>query len=354
MLELPGKDNRDLTPAQQMHAHEEEDHEGLAEMIEAHVREEDTEFFVMQSFPIFTLIQSLVIFLSYVVLSSTSGKGLAGLETFFPGRTDLALTNAALTLQTEAPCQDYRWQLWRPITYQYSHASFSHMIGNVLLLVLCGINLEGFHGSLRMMWMFEVGVLGGAGAVCVFDSHTRVVGMSGGAYALLGMQLGDVLLNWERKSAPYRLAFIFLLVLVEVMLFLFNTQDEISYSAHLGGGVAGLLLVIVFGRNLTVKTYDLEVQVIRLAKVLLFGLAAFCICWSLIHWPPMSLLDQVPWCWAREVSNEMLFGDGEFHCVRCDGPACIARPGAWPYGIKVCELHWVFVMWLIAVYSRVF
>ena len=33
---------------------------------------------------------------------------------------------------------------------------------------------------------------------------TQVVGMSGGAYALLGMQLGDVLLNWERKSAPYR------------------------------------------------------------------------------------------------------------------------------------------------------
>lgn len=28
--------------------------------------------------------------------------------------------------------------------------------------------------------------------------------MSGGAYSLLGQQLGDVLLNWERKSAPYR------------------------------------------------------------------------------------------------------------------------------------------------------
>ena len=34
--------------------------------------------------------------------------------------------------------------------------------------------------------------------------HREVVGMSGGAYALLGMQLGDMLLNWERKSAPYR------------------------------------------------------------------------------------------------------------------------------------------------------
>ncbi|CAE7340557.1 rho [Symbiodinium pilosum] len=157
---------------------------------------------------------------------------------------------------------------------------------------------------------------------------TQVVGMSGGAYALLGMQLGDVLLNWERKSAPYRLVFIFLLVLVEAMLYFFNPQDEISYSAHMGGGVAGLLLVIVFGRNLTIQTYDLEVQVIRLAKVLLFGLAVFCICWSLINWPPMDILEQVPWCWAREVSNETLFGDSQFHCVRCDGPTCIARPGA--------------------------
>lgn len=324
------KDNRDLTPAQQMQLDmegqtvPEEDQEGLADMIQGQVHEEDTEFFVMQSFPVFTLIQSVVIFLGYVVLSTTSGIGLAGLETFFPGQTDLALTNVVMKTG-EAACQDFRWQLWRAITYQYSHSSFSHMLGNVLLLVLCGINLEGFHGSLRLMWMFEIGVLGGAGAVCVFDSHTRVVGMSGGAYALLGMQLGDVLLNWERKSAPYRLAFIFLLVLVEVMLYLFNPQDEISYSAHMGGGLAGLLLVIVFGRNLTIKTYDLEVQVMRIAKVLLFGLAAFCLCWTLVNWPPMSLLDQVPWCWAREVSNETLFGDGEFHCVRCDGPACIAR-----------------------------
>ena len=31
-------------------------------------------------------------------------------------------------------------------------------------------------------------------------------------------------------------------------------------AACRAGGVAGLLLVIVFGRNLTIKTYDLEVQ----------------------------------------------------------------------------------------------
>ena len=35
-------------------------------------------------------------------LSATSGKSLAGLETWFPGQTDLALTN----VQSEGSCQD--------------------------------------------------------------------------------------------------------------------------------------------------------------------------------------------------------------------------------------------------------
>jgi len=313
-----------VSRTQQLYLHgrtvQEDEHESLEEMIEERVYEEDTEFFVMQSFPTFTLIQCTLILMSYILLSATSGKSLAGLETWFPGQTDLALTN----VQSEGSRQDFRFQLWRALTYQFTHSSFTHMLGNVLLLAMCGINLEGFHGTLRLLWMFEIGVLGGAGCVCVFDSHARVVGMSGGAYALLGMQLGDVLLNWERKSAPYRLIFIFLLALTEVMLYLFNPREEISYSAHMGGGVAGLLLVLVFGRNLTIKTYDLERQVIRVAKVLLFGFATFCICWALINWPPMDLIEQVPYCWAREVSNQTIFGDGTFHCVRCSESDCIA------------------------------
>ncbi|CAK8990489.1 unnamed protein product [Durusdinium trenchii] len=300
----------------------EEDHESLQEMIDSHYNHQDTEFFVMQSFPTFTLLQSLLIFVSYIVLAATSGQSLAGLETFFPGQTDLALTN----VQSEGSgCEDYRYQLWRAISYQFTHSSFTHMLGNVLLLVMCGINLEGFHGTFRVLWMFEVGVLGGAGCVCVFDSHARVVGMSGGAYALLGMQLGDVILNWERKSAPYRLIFIILLTLMEVLLYLLNPRAEISYSAHMGGAVAGLLLVKSFGRNLTLRTHELEMQVIRMAKALLACLVIFCFCWALINWPPQNLLEQVPYCWVREVSNQTLFGDGGFHCVRCPDAACIAR-----------------------------
>ena len=49
-----------------------------------------------------------MIFASYLLLAATSHKSLAGLETLFPGMTDLALTD----VQTGA-CEDFRLQLWR-------------------------------------------------------------------------------------------------------------------------------------------------------------------------------------------------------------------------------------------------
>ncbi|CAJ1434707.1 unnamed protein product [Effrenium voratum] len=75
--------------------------------------------------------------------------------------------------------------------------------------------------------------------------------------------------------------------------------------------------------------------VIRVAKVLLAGLAIFCICWALIHWPPMSLLEQVPYCWAAQVSNETFFGDTDLHCARAPG---VTEGGqlAWRFRAREC------------------
>eukprot|EP00931_Biecheleriopsis_adriatica_P060620 TRINITY_DN36417_c0_g1_i1.p1 TRINITY_DN36417_c0_g1~~TRINITY_DN36417_c0_g1_i1.p1 ORF type:complete len:557 (+),score=98.00 TRINITY_DN36417_c0_g1_i1:176-1672(+) len=323
---LKRQDNGKVPKAQQMalflSGDQGDDQEGLEDILEGgQVHEEDTEFFVMQTFPKFILTQCALLFITYAVLTLTTGKQLAGLETFFPGQTDLALTDP----MSEGECKDFRFQVWRAITYQYSHASWEHMLGNILLMLLCGISLEGFHGSLRLFFMFEIGVLGGAGNVYVWDSHARVVGMSGGAYALLGIQLGDVVLNWERKSAPWRLLLLVTIAFAEILLYLLNPAEEISYTAHAGGGIAGLLVCVVFGRNLTINTYDLEKEVRQVSVVLLICLAAFSIGWSLINWAPMNITEQVQWCWARQVQNETIFGDLAFHCVRCDNPDCIAR-----------------------------
>ena len=68
---------------------------------------------------------------------------------------------------------------------------------------------EGFHGSRRMFFMFNVGVFGGACCVLVWDVHRPVVGMSAGMYALLGMHAADLILNWGQKK--YRKAMMLLL-----------------------------------------------------------------------------------------------------------------------------------------------
>merc|ERR1719210_934300 len=76
---------------------------------------------------------------------------------------------------------------------------------NCLLALIFGISLEGFHGPIRMFIMFNVGVFGGACCYFVSDVHTRVVGMSGGCYALVGMHFGDVLMNFhEQRTAAKR------------------------------------------------------------------------------------------------------------------------------------------------------
>merc|ERR1719210_44468 len=71
---------------------------------------------------------------------------------------------------------------------------------NCLLALIFGISLEGFHGPIRMFIMFNSGVLGGACCYLVSDVHTRVVGMSGGCYALLGMHFGDLIINFHEES----------------------------------------------------------------------------------------------------------------------------------------------------------
>merc|ERR1712228_581921 len=96
-----------------------------------------------------------------------------------------------------------RGEIWRWWSWQFSHGGISHVGLNTLLALIFGIPLEGFHGSWRMVLMFNLGVFGGSCAVMVWDVHRQTVGMSGGVYALLGIMLADLIMNWSQKSFRY-------------------------------------------------------------------------------------------------------------------------------------------------------
>mmetsp|Transcript_6265 Transcript_6265/g.14200 ORF Transcript_6265/g.14200 Transcript_6265/m.14200 type:complete len:91 (-) Transcript_6265:7-279(-) len=59
--------------------------------------------------------------------------------------------------------------------------------------------------------------------------------------------------------------------------------------------------------------------------------------WALVSLAPREIYNPTPWCWARQVFNQTLWNDGEYHCVRCADDACIAR---WSAQRWVAKVNW--------------
>jgi len=268
--------------------------------------------------PFFILLQLLAQWPLWIIGKIATGDFVAGLETIAPGSTDLRVNR---------DCEDLRAEIWRWLTYQWTHAGISHIGFNTFMLLFLGVPLEGFHGHLRFALMFNVGVFGGACCFLVTDAHgPSLIGMSGGCYALLGMHMADIVMNFAEKAKPRRKLMILLLIAVIDFVNVALSQDtnaaaSPSHWAHLGGYVAGLLIGIVLGRNLVRRGFEDVVWIV--CAIVGTGLACFSIAWAL-SWPPRDIFDLTPWCWGKQVLSRPHFNDTNYHCVRCDGPNCVA------------------------------
>eukprot|EP00933_Yihiella_yeosuensis_P023206 TRINITY_DN18099_c0_g1_i3.p1 TRINITY_DN18099_c0_g1~~TRINITY_DN18099_c0_g1_i3.p1 ORF type:complete len:204 (-),score=14.55 TRINITY_DN18099_c0_g1_i3:152-679(-) len=160
--------------------------------------------------------------------------------------------------------------------------------------------------------------------------------MSAGCYALIGMHLGDLFLNWHQtRYRKPKLVILVLLIAFDLLnVYLSTTAGETStsHSAHLGGYSIGLILGILLGRNLVVKWWERCLQAFLVG--LACGLFAFCVAWN-ATWPPRTMWDMTPWCWARQVYNQSVFGDVAYHCVRCQDQSCIDEFSGMRYVEKV-------------------
>lgn len=296
-----------------------------------------------KSLPIFIVLDTLMVLGPWTVeiLLRIGGGGspepitqvTVGLENLFPGETEL---------RTSLDCKDYRAQIWRWFTYQFSHVGINHVLCNSVMNILMGVPLERFHGTWRMILMYNAGVIGGAFCFMLIDNHSGVVGMSGGCYALLGMHLANLVMNWAQMK--YRWTQIVLLFLLALMDFINVAASKLpgskdtsfSHSVHFGGWVAGGVVSIVIGRNLVVKEFERVLMVVVLAVGAV--LTTICLIWGMM-WPPRSLLESTGWCWARQVSNYKIFGDTDWHCVRCQDLDCVQRWSQQEYITRVSVSH---------------
>ncbi len=135
------------------------------------------------------------------------------------------------------------------ITYQFQHADFMHLFGNMFFLYLVGDNLEDVLGHAKYLLIYLAGgvVAGILQHIVDPGSVIPVVGASGSIAAMFGMYL-----LWFRRA---RLTFMIILYQVKVAPWVFFLAwvffqlvemamgtEGVAYMAHLGGLSFGLLV----------------------------------------------------------------------------------------------------------------
>ncbi|MDO5295094.1 MAG: rhomboid family intramembrane serine protease [bacterium] len=167
------------------------------------------------------------------------------------------------------------WQVWRLLTYALLHYDFSHLFWNMLGLWLVGSALETALGSrsLTIIYIFSI-ISGGISALIC-----EALGLNGAAATsiLMGASAGTmgILFSFIALN-PQSTMYFWLLVLIPIKalylgialilwqlggLILFSASST-SYSAHLGGILAGYIAALAikkcWGERLAVCLQNLR------------------------------------------------------------------------------------------------
>lgn len=131
----------------------------------------------------------------------------------------------------------------------FLHGGFGHLMANSLpLLVLGFLVLVGRGGLVRMLWSTLVSVVSsGIAAWILTPAHTIIVGASGVVFGWLTYLLARGFFARDVKSIA--ISVLVFLVYGSVLWGVFPTQVGISWQAHLGGAIGGVLAAWVMHRR---------------------------------------------------------------------------------------------------------
>lgn len=146
---------------------------------------------------------------------------------------------------------------WQLITYAFVHGNFTHLFFNMIGLYMVGPEVERVLGARRYLIYYFVSVVGAALLQMLVTPLLRgefgpMVGASGGVFGLLlafGMFFPQRRVLLLIPPIPMKAwVFVTLYGLIELAMGVFGTQQGVAHFAHLGGMLAGFL-VLSFWRN---------------------------------------------------------------------------------------------------------
>jgi membrane associated rhomboid family serine protease len=144
---------------------------------------------------------------------------------------------------------------WQVLTYGFLHAGPAHLFFNMLALYMFGGDVERLLGSRRYLIYYLLCVIGAAVTQLVVMGNidrppVPTIGASGGVFGLLlafGMAFPQrrIILLFPPIPMPAWL-FVTLYGLLELYLGVTGTSQGVAHFAHLGGMVAGFLLLTLW------------------------------------------------------------------------------------------------------------
>jgi membrane associated rhomboid family serine protease len=150
---------------------------------------------------------------------------------------------------------------FRLVTYLFLHGSILHLLGNMVFLYVFGDNVEDAMGHVRFAVFY---LLCGAFAAIVHSAMTPspevpLIGASGAISGVIGayVMLHPNIRVWVLMPVPvlpflplrFSAGFVILVwVLYQLVSAFYLTRDATAWWAHIGGFLAGVLLVTVMKR----------------------------------------------------------------------------------------------------------
>jgi membrane associated rhomboid family serine protease len=180
---------------------------------------------------------------------------------------------------------DYREQLWRTVTYAFSHKGLEHLFSNVVMTAALGYTLEIVHGPWRFAGIWTICAIVSALSEQAYRNYTQegtkcaslsLVGSSGAAYGIVGVHLSNLIKNADSmaiRDVISRLCIIVVFCTVSMYEYTVWFNEGIAYFCHFGGMFIGFCLGFTpLLLNLTVRKWEVVVSRVFTGAGVLFSL----------------------------------------------------------------------------------
>ena len=142
------------------------------------------------------------------------------------------------------------FEVWQLISYQFMHGGFMHILFNMFILWMFGIEIENLWGSRKFLTFYlTAGVVGGLFQIILYPLLVGgPIGPTiGASAAIMGVMVAFGILFPNRLIYLYFLIpiktkyFVIFLILID---FFYIGSQSIANLAHIGGATAGLIYML--------------------------------------------------------------------------------------------------------------